>query len=66
MTLKPLALSAYLIVAVVTFGHCAHERRYGDCVQVPHDGPEILYCTGFPAALAAIAWPLYWSWEVQS
>lgn len=62
-------LSGYAAMAIATFGHAAAQDRarteaeYTEC-RVRSD-----YCPRFDMAegvglVAAIAWPLYWSWEI--
>lgn len=50
-------LAAFLCIAIVTFGHAA---AHATCRQ-----SVFTLCNeqkGAAGAMAAIAWPLYWSW----
>lgn len=66
---------AYVIVAVVTFGHSAASARaeeraeYSACLDRLTSGLEkaCFDHTYAPiiGSVAAVIWPLYWSWELQ-
>jgi hypothetical protein len=67
-----IAISAYVLMGIVTFGHCAAESniRYAalKCGSYKVDeSPNS--CDGnppFDGIVAAVTWPLYWSWEAFS
>lgn len=63
------AIGLYTVVAIGTFGHAAVERA--DLCNVLQNTIAIARCvddpsTGAAALAAAVLWPLYWSWELQS
>lgn len=66
--------AAYGLIAVVTFGHCAAESdrwteaKYAECRAEAVANPK-KYCAReswapIAGVIAAVLWPLYWSWEV--
>lgn len=63
-SLKTTLAVGYLIVAVVTFGHSASNGL--PCYSGEKIGPCTSPSSSFSGIVAAIFWPLYWSWEVQS
>jgi hypothetical protein len=64
---------AYVLIGIATFGHAAaqtdslEQAKYEACKRVQKN-----YCwednMSAPAGgvMAAMLWPLYWSWELQS
>ena len=58
------ALAGYVLMAIFTFGHSAANSPLEGC-RKPN---AISSCTaeaGMGGMMAAIVWPLYWSWELQ-
>lgn len=61
------AIGFYAVIAIVTFGHAAEhaDSEHRMCRQQTNQ-----YCgvrDGFvKGTIAAVMWPLYWSWEAWS
>ena len=71
--IKVAAIVAYASIAVFTFGHSAGKAtKFQDqhCVTADQRiavGSRCYMSAKAPEAMfAAILWPLYWSWELQS
>lgn len=61
-----IGVTAYVLAAIVTFGHAAANHVY-TCNFIPGCSGDRE--TGQKAAIGLVAgfvWPLYWSWEVFS
>lgn len=65
------ALGLYAAIAVYTFGYAAAagDRRLAQCrTDSRATGQVYPPCVSLPVvpgAFAALAWPLFWSWEAQ-
>lgn len=55
-----LFLAAYFFVAVATFGYAAARARCDDGFNHMYESD----CRSASGMVSAMAWPLYWSWEV--
>ncbi len=71
-TIMVVAAALYAAGALVTFGHAAagYDRRvtaeYAACMaRTPPYCPREVGAP-FAGLVAAVLWPLYWSWELQS
>ena len=64
----PLVIAAALYVAVAagTFGHCAAHHPAKPYVYQGILISKNTDITVLGSIIAGVAWPLYWSWELQS
>jgi hypothetical protein len=64
MNRSDIIIIAYIVIAVITFGHAYHQvpdteqGRFGDITYTIHNGPGTKTAGAVPCAAA---WPLYWS-----
>lgn len=50
-------ISAYLIIAILTFGYAASSTECSNKTL------ELRDCQAFRGFVSATLWPLYWTWE---
>lgn len=64
--------TVYAAIAIATFGHSAafnDDWREQNCATVVQRNERLSDCISQPwgpGLVAAILWPLYWSWELQA
>lgn len=65
-----IGLAVYAVIGIYTFGYAAAESTKWGIEQECGSGGKSRKCIAHSPAInglfAAIVWPLYWSWEVQS
>jgi hypothetical protein len=56
------AAIGYLMVMIITFGWAASDSAY--CLK-DHSRDECVIGQAYTGLMAAMVWPLYWTWDIS-